>query len=92
MGFSANDPIERRWVLGKIADVMNTFQVIFQSGRVQNILADKWRNRSGTIRFEVDGREAAAFPARDLLMVDQLDGDEGYAPRLNRHKINVETP
>jgi hypothetical protein len=60
---------------------MKMFQVIFQTGRVQNLMADSWSNEVGTVRFKTDGKETAAFPAPDLIMIDQLDEAGGYMPR-----------
>lgn len=72
---------------------MKTFQVIFQTGRVQNILADRWHNERGVVHFEIGGKAAATYPAHELIMVDQLDEDGGHAPRpRHRQRRSAGTP
>jgi hypothetical protein len=60
---------------------MQTFQIIHQNGRVQNILADTYRRTKGTIRFRRDGLDTQCFDASELIMIDELeDADEPEIP------------
>jgi hypothetical protein len=70
---------------------MKTFQVIFQTGRVQNLMADSWSNESGIVRFKVGGSDSVTFPAHELIMIDQPDELEGYMPRRNRQRAKAAT-
>jgi hypothetical protein len=72
---------------------MKTFQVIFfQTGRVENLMADTWNNELGTVRFKTDGKEVTAFPAPDLIMIDQLDEEGDYISRRKRERTRAATP
>lgn len=52
---------------------MKMFQVVFQTGRVQSLMADGWTRDKDVIRFRVDGKESEVFPVRDLIMIDHVD-------------------
>jgi hypothetical protein len=60
---------------------MQTFQIIHQNGRVQNILADTYSRTKSTIRFRRDGFETQCFDASELIMIDELeDADDIKVP------------
>ncbi len=56
---------------------MKMYQLIFQTGRVQNTMADGWRREQNMVRFHIEGKEVECFPARDLIMIDDLDSGRG---------------
>jgi hypothetical protein len=56
---------------------MRMYQIIFQSGRVGNLMADGWSKKHDRVRFQVGGKETNSFPAGDLIMIDDLETESG---------------
>lgn len=62
---------------------MRIFQIIFKGGRVQNIMADRYHNRNGAVRFHMD-KATIEYAAGDLIMIDELfDEAVGDTPRAS---------
>lgn len=58
---------------------MRTFQIIFQNGRVQNLMAHNYTREDGAIRFRTGNDSVIEFTPAELLMIEEVE--EGEFPK-----------